>query len=84
MQKLCQITAFRVVLRVAPGAVLGATALFLAACSTTPSGSDGAQAQTERQCTVQQGPTGSRLGNRRVCRDVERESKEEAEDASEE
>jgi len=65
-------------------AFIGAVAAALAACSTTPTGSDGSQAQarTERVCFEQESSSGSRL-SRRVCRNVEKETAEKAESATE-
>tara|TARA_Y100001933_G_scaffold264233_1_gene328964 strand:- start:490 stop:705 length:216 start_codon:yes stop_codon:yes gene_type:complete len=63
-------------------AVIGALAAVLAACSTTPAGSEGSQAQTERVCFDQESSSGSRL-SRRVCRTVEKEPEQKAEPASE-
>lgn len=59
-------------------ALTGALIALLAACSTTPSGSEGAQARTERVCFEQESSSGSRL-SRRVCRMVEKEPERQAE-----
>jgi len=63
-------------------ALIGVAAAVLAACSTTPTGTGGSQARTERVCVEQESSSGSRL-SRRICRNVEQEPTEKAEPASE-
>lgn len=62
-------------------ALIGVVAAVLAACSTTPTGTGGSQARTERVCVEQESSSGSRL-SRRICRNVEREPTEKAESSS--
>lgn len=57
-------------------AFIGAVAVVLTACSTTPPSPDGARADTRRVCVQQESSSGSRL-SRRVCRTVAADEQDE-------